>query len=114
MTKIAMFVDLDRCVGCFACQNACKVINNLPDGIIWLKVTPKGHQPEDVDGKLVMDRFPVPLSLDKCAECPDRTDGNQPLCATVCMGKALWFGEPEEAFKKASDTRAVVFSKVLS
>jgi len=30
-------------------------------------VTPKENKPEEVDGKLVMDRFPVPISLDKCA-----------------------------------------------
>lgn len=110
MAKIAMIVDLDRCVGCFACQNACKVVNDLPDGVQWLKVTPKEHKPEEVDGKLVMDRFPVPVSLQKCAECPDRTNGEQPLCATVCMGKALWVGDPALALDSAKDKRAVVFT----
>jgi Fe-S-cluster-containing dehydrogenase component len=111
MSKIAMFVDLDRCVGCFACQNACKMVNNLPDGVVWLRVTPKEHKPEVVDGELVMDRFPVPISLDKCAVCPDRENGNQPLCASVCMGKALWVGDAEKAFKLASKARAVVYTK---
>lgn len=111
MAKIAMIIDLDRCVGCFACQAACKVVNDLPDGVNWLKVVPKGHQPEEVDGKLVMDRFPVPVSLDKCGVCPDRVNGNQPLCATVCMGKALWVGDPEKALRMAADKRAVVYTK---
>ena len=111
MAKIAMIIDLDRCVGCFACQAACKVVNDLPDGVNWLKVVPKGHQPEEVDGKLVMDRFPVPVSLDKCGVCPDRVNGNQPLCATVCMGKALWVGDPEKALRMAAGKRAVVYTK---
>ena len=111
MAKIAMLVDLDRCVGCFACQNACKLVNNLPDGVIWLKVVPKEHKPEEVDGKLYMDRFPVPVSLDKCEQCPDRDNGHQPLCASVCMGKALWIGAPEMALKMALDHRAVVYTK---
>lgn len=111
MAKIAMIVDLDRCVGCFACQSACKVINKLPDGINWLKVMPKEQKPEEVDGKLVMDRFPFPISLDKCAQCPDRTNGNQPLCATVCMGKALWIGDPHTALEMAESRRAIVYTK---
>lgn len=110
MAKIAMFIDLDRCVGCFACQNACKVVNNLPDGVQWLKVMPKELKPEEVDGKLVMDRFPVPVSLQKCLECPDRTNGHQPLCASVCMGKALWVGDPSQAMEQAKNKRAVVFT----
>ena len=114
MTKIAMFVNLDRCVGCFACQSACKMVNKLPDGVVWLRVTPKEHKPEEVDGELVMDRFPVPISLDKCAVCPDRANGDQPLCAKVCMGRALWVGAPEKAFAMAGDTRSVVYTKTIS
>ena len=110
MTKTAVFVDLDRCVGCFACQNACKLVNNLPEGVVWLRVTPREHKPEEVDGKLVMDRFPVPISLDKCDECPDRVDGNQPLCTTVCMGHALWVGPAEQAFEMAEKSRGIVFT----
>ncbi len=58
MAKIAMMIDLERCVGCFACQNACKLVNNLPDGVIWLRVTPKEHKPEEVDGKLYHGSLP--------------------------------------------------------
>jgi Fe-S-cluster-containing hydrogenase component 2 len=111
MAKIAMLIDLERCVGCFACQNACKLVNNLPDGVIWLRVTPKENKPEEVNGKLFMDRFPVPVTLDVCADCPDRTNGHLPLCASVCMGKALWIGDPEKAFEMAKKRRAVVFTK---
>jgi Fe-S-cluster-containing dehydrogenase component len=111
MAKIAMIIDLDRCVGCYACQNACKTINNLPPGVVWLRVTPKEHKPEEVYGKLFMDRFPVPVTLDACAKCPDRKNGNQPLCATVCMGKALWIGDVNQALNVAKNKRAVVFTK---
>jgi Fe-S-cluster-containing dehydrogenase component len=111
MAKIAMLVDLDRCVGCFACQNACKIINDLPTGVIWLRVTPKENKPEEVNGKLFMDRFPVPVTLDTCIKCPDRQNGHQPLCASVCMGKALWIGDADKAFEAAKSKRAVVFTK---
>lgn len=111
MATIAMIIDLDRCVGCFACQNACKLVNNLPDGVVWLRVTPKEHKPEEVDGKLYMDRFPVPVTLESCMKCPDRTNGHQPLCASVCMGKALWIGDPDKALELAKEKRAVVYTK---
>jgi Fe-S-cluster-containing dehydrogenase component len=110
MAEIAMLVDLDRCVGCFACQNACKMVNNLPDGVIWLRVVPKEQKPEEVDGKLYMDRFPVPLTLKTCQKCPDLKNGHPPLCASVCMGKALWIGDPTTALQMAKGKRAVVYT----
>ena len=33
MTKLAMAIDIDRCIGCQACAVACKVSNNLPKDI---------------------------------------------------------------------------------
>jgi hypothetical protein len=43
--------------------------------------------------------------------CPDRTNGHLPLCASVCMGKALWIGDPDKALEMAKNRRAVVFTK---
>jgi len=36
--KYAMVVDLDRCQGCRACTEACKVENNTPQGNFWMHV----------------------------------------------------------------------------
>lgn len=36
MTKYAMAVDLDRCQGCRACMEACKIENNTPQGVFWM------------------------------------------------------------------------------
>jgi Fe-S-cluster-containing dehydrogenase component len=38
MTKYAMVVDLDRCQGCRACTEACKVENNTVQGAFWMHV----------------------------------------------------------------------------
>lgn len=33
--KFGMIIDLHKCVGCGACDLACKSENNTPDGILW-------------------------------------------------------------------------------
>ena len=108
--NVYMGVDLDSCLGCYACQNACKMVNDLGPWVQWLKVTPRERQPEEYKGKLYMDRFPVPLTLEACADCPDRQDGSQPLCATVCMGRALIVGNRNEVMDEMEGKRAVIFT----
>lgn len=109
MAIIAMGVDLDFCCGCFACQSACKMINDLPDGVKWLRVMPEHCQPEEYNGKLYMDRFPVPLTLEACIACPDRADGSQPTCATACIGRALIIDEPDTVRAWAKGRRSVTY-----
>lgn len=38
MARYAMAVDLDRCQGCRACMEACKVENNTPSAVFWMYV----------------------------------------------------------------------------
>ncbi len=38
MTKYAMVVDLDRCQGCRACMEACKIENNTVESVFWMYV----------------------------------------------------------------------------
>lgn len=41
--KYGMIIDLHRCVGCGACDLACKSENNTPDGINWASHTVETH-----------------------------------------------------------------------
>ncbi len=48
MTNYSMAVDLDRCQGCRACMEACKIENNTPQGVFWMYVfrTETGDYPD--------------------------------------------------------------------
>lgn len=70
MARYGMVIDLDRCTGCRACMEACKVENNTPRGIFWMHVFrfEQGEYPD------VRDRFmPRP-----CMHCEN------PPCVKVC------------------------------
>ena len=70
MTQYAMAVDLDRCQGCRACMEACKIENNTPQGVFWMYVfrTEIGEYPDTMQSFL-----PRP-----CQHC------NNPPCVKVC------------------------------
>lgn len=38
MTRYAMAVDLERCIGCYACMVACKAENSVPEGVWRLRM----------------------------------------------------------------------------
>ena len=42
MTKLAIGVNLRRCIGCNTCALACKMQNNVPDGMLWNRVLTEG------------------------------------------------------------------------
>ena len=38
MTHKTLVIDLDRCIGCYACEVACKNENSIPLGVHYNKV----------------------------------------------------------------------------
>ena len=70
MTRYAMAVDLDRCQGCRACVEACKIENNTPSAVFWMYVFrfEQGEYPSTQISFL-----PRP-----CQHCAN------PTCAKVC------------------------------
>ncbi len=92
MSNIGILVDLDYCVGCFACQSACNDYHKLPLGETYLKLCKE--KPLKVDGDLAMFISPIPYKLEACAECV--AQGGIAPCQAICISKSLYIGDVEE------------------
>lgn len=86
--RYAMAIDLNRCTGCHACSVACKVENNLPNGIWWNRILTAGGEsmdtPEGIFPNLRMQFLPV-----NCQHCEN------PACVKACPVKATYKREED-------------------
>jgi len=105
--KVGVLVDLDYCVGCYACQSACQDYYQLPVTETYMRVI--NNKPDIVDGEAQMFMAPFPYRLDKCAYCLEQ-EGEAP-CGKICIGKALHVDEIEKLEKLAneSDFRTLLY-----
>jgi Fe-S-cluster-containing dehydrogenase component len=94
MTKVFL-VDLDRCIGCYACEIACKDENDLASSVRRIKVN-------QVDAG-EFNRFYVPVfemekrGVGACTLCPQlQAEGRRPACVDNCLTNALHFGDATE------------------
>lgn len=84
MGQLAFYFDAGACIGCKACDVACKEKNKLPSGIAWRQVWDYGggewvHE----EGQLVpQDVFTYHVSA-TCMHCAD------PPCTQVCLSGSL-------------------------
>lgn len=107
MSKVGMLVDLDYCVGCYACQSACNDYNKLGLGLTYLKQC--NMKPEEVDGELYMYMSPIPLKLEQCAHCY-QTEDVAP-CQAICISRSLYVAPVDELLDKAKElgTKTQIF-----
>lgn len=77
MTQKTLVVDLDRCIGCMACEMACKQENGVPLGVYYNKVLTIGPQGTFPDIK----QFFIPSMCQVCRDAP---------CVAVCPTKATY------------------------
>ena len=77
MAHYGMVIEASGCIACHACAVACKVENNLPDGIWWNRIFTIGglHRdtPAGVYPNLSMSNLPL-----ACQHCEN------PACTKVC------------------------------
>ncbi len=57
--KLAMAIDVSKCIGCKACAVACKSNNNLPNGVWWNRV----DMNEGQDAEAAVGTYPDSLSI---------------------------------------------------
>lgn len=96
--KYTMVIDLNRCVGCMACNASCKTVNDVPIGSFWNKVLRVGPIPKYDGAKFPdIDWYYLPLQCQhcehpKCVEvCPTgashkREDGTVQIDKQKCIG----------------------------
>lgn len=105
-----MFVDLERCIGCWTCAMACKMCHDLPDDEYRVTVRTNGSgagidRPQGVYPDLRMSWQPIYLPT--CNWCAERqAEGLGPMCEYECPTEALAYGDdsdPESAFCKARE-----------
>jgi len=88
VSRHGILVDLERCVGCYACEVACRQENNLGQDKSWIKVNILG--PRTVNGQLCSEF--IPFISAGCTLCHSRIgDGLEPACVAHCPTKALYF-----------------------
>lgn len=98
--KVGVLVDLDYCVGCYACQSACQDYYELPVTETYMRCFIE--KPDIVDGVTMMHMGPYPYDLEHCAYCLEQ-EGEAP-CTKICIAKALHIGEPAEMEKLARES----------
>lgn len=81
MSHYAIVVNLDRCIGCHACEIACKVENGVALGSNWNKVVQVGPRGEFPDLKV----YWLPVQCQQCEDAP---------CVHVCPTGAS-YRDPE-------------------
>lgn len=83
MTKLAIGIDLHRCIGCNTCALACKMQNNVPDGMLWNRVLTEGCERFDsAEGTYPnLSRTYLPLACQHC---------ENPACERVCPTGATY------------------------
>lgn len=83
MTKLAIGIKLDRCIGCNTCALACKMQNNVPDGMLWNRVLTEGCEMFDgAEGTYPnLSRTYLPLACQHCENA---------ACQRVCPTGATY------------------------
>ena len=78
MTQKTLVIDLDRCIGCYACEIACKTENNVPLGVYYNKVLTIGPTGEYPD----IHMYNIPTVCQNCRDAP---------CVKVCPTAASYY-----------------------
>ena len=76
MSGKILLINVDRCVGCYACEVACKQENDLSIKSTWCRPIPIG--PRQIGGEFHLDFVPT-----VCIHC------EEPICSYFCQFDAI-------------------------
>lgn len=94
MARNCIVIDLDRCIGCYSCDTACKMENDVALGERWnkvLQVEPFGEFPD-------VHTYWLPVMCQQCAEspcthvCPTGASYRDPVTDMVLIDKEKCIG----------------------
>lgn len=91
MTRLGFVIDKESCIACHACAVACKVENNLPDGVWWNRILTEGGANMDTPAGTYPNLTMANIAV-ACQHCEN------PACVKAC---------PVGATYKDPDTGAV-------
>jgi len=74
--ELALIIDTTQCVGCSACEVACKQEHNLPVGPRWIRVYPDAP-------RVMEDKWQLRYTVTHCMHC------SQAPCRDVCPVNAI-------------------------
>ena len=105
MATYGLWIDVEFCTGCHACEMACRQEHGH-EGDRWgIKV-----QEVYINGGETFDYVPIPTNL--CNLCLHRVaKGKLPACVHHCMAQVMAFGPVEELAKRmAAKPYSMVFA----
>ena len=83
MTRLGFVIDKKSCIACHACAVACKVENNLPDGIWWNRILTEGGENMDTPAGTYPNLTMANIAVG-CQHC------DNPSCLNVCPTGATY------------------------
>ena len=93
--ELALIVSTEGCIGCSACEVACKQEHNYPVGKWGIKVNEIVLETFE---KIAIDYIPFPTDL--CNLCVQRTsEGILPACVKHCQAGCMMYGSVSELAK---------------
>lgn len=103
-----IFVDINRCTGCWTCSMACKKAFGLGEDEYRTFVRTIGGGQIDIPGGKWPNLYMkwLPIFNQHCIRCSgDATTGHMPYCVYNCTTQAMAYGDPEDPSSDFSKMR---------